>query len=463
MQHRFNSFLQFLLAGLDILTLNLIVIVATYIFDRPIVNSFHVSGLQDVAILNILWICICIFGKVYSGQNILNFEAFSRSSMKAYVFWFGITCTIYLLSNHIELSARTLFVALSSFCIMLIVNRFIFLVCYQYFKSRHSIIRKVLILGYNENAKKLASYLEVEQMNTQVVGYCDNFENVFELSNYPILGTLDDVMKASKSHQVNEIFSTISPEKEPKVYNLMRMADDKCIRFKLVPDLSYFIKGNVHVGYLNDIPVLSLRSEPLDELTNRIIKRVFDFTVSLLILVFVLFWLIPLLALLIKIESKGPIFFIQERSGRDNKTFRCIKFRSMRVTDEANLKQATRNDIRLTKVGRILRKTNLDEFPQFINVLMGNMSLVGPRPHMLKHTSDYSQMIGRYMIRQFLKPGITGWAQVNGLRGETKSLFQMEQRVEHDIWYMENWSFWLDVRIMFLTFYSTIKGDDNAF
>ena len=135
----------------------------------------------------------------------------------------------------------------------------------------------------------------------------------------------------------------------------------------------------------------------------------------------------------------------------------------MTVNDNANVVQATRNDARITKLGQFLRRTNLDEFPQFINVLMGDMSLVGPRPHMLKHTADYSKIIDEYMIRQFLKPGITGWAQVNGFRGETKTLDQMKKRVEYDLWYMENWNLWLDMKIMFLTVFNTIKGEENAF
>jgi putative colanic acid biosynthesis UDP-glucose lipid carrier transferase len=135
----------------------------------------------------------------------------------------------------------------------------------------------------------------------------------------------------------------------------------------------------------------------------------------------------------------------------------------MRVNDNANTMQATRNDARITKLGQFLRRSSLDEFPQFLNVLMGDMSIVGPRPHMLKHTADYSKIIDEYMIRQFLKPGITGWAQVNGFRGETKTLDQMKKRVEFDLWYMENWSLWLDVKIMFLTVFNTIKGEENAF
>jgi putative colanic acid biosynthesis UDP-glucose lipid carrier transferase len=219
----------------------------------------------------------------------------------------------------------------------------------------------------------------------------------------------------------------------------------------------------MHIDYLKEIPVISLRKEPLEDLGNRIKKRIFDIVVSAMVIVFVLSWLIPLVSLLIWLESRGPVFFAQPRTGKNNKSFLCLKFRSMKTNNAAQAKQATKNDDRITKVGKFLRRTSLDEFPQFINVFRGEMSLVGPRPHMLQHTDQYSRIIGQYMVRQFLKPGITGWAQVNGFRGETKAVEQMEKRVEHDLWYLENWNLFLDMKIIFMTAFNTIKGDKNAF
>jgi putative colanic acid biosynthesis UDP-glucose lipid carrier transferase len=171
----------------------------------------------------------------------------------------------------------------------------------------------------------------------------------------------------------------------------------------------------------------------------------------------------PLLGLLIFIESGFPIFFKQLRTGRNKKSFYCWKFRSMKANKEADLKQASPNDNRITKVGKFLRKTSLDEFPQFINVFRGEMSLVGPRPHMIKHTSDYSQVVDDYMVRQFIKPGITGWAQINGYRGEITNPEQIKMRVNKDLWYLENWTLWLDIQILFLTVYYIFRGDKNAF
>ena len=192
-------------------------------------------------------------------------------------------------------------------------------------------------------------------------------------------------------------------------------------------------------------------------------KRLFDIVFSLLIIIFIFSWLFPILAILIKLESKGPVFFIQVRTGRNNIHFKCYKFRSMRLNNDADKKQATRNDHRITRIGSFLRKTSLDELPQFFNVLIGDMSIVGPRPHMLHHTEEYSQLTDKFKTRNLLKPGITGWAQICGLRGEVANTEAMLKRVDADVWYLKNWSFLLDLKIIFLTFWITLKGDKNAY
>ena len=224
-----------------------------------------------------------------------------------------------------------------------------------------------------------------------------------------------------------------------------------------------FINRNIFVDFINDIPILSLRKEPLEDTGNRIKKRAFDIFFSSFVILFVLSWLIPLIAILIKIDSRGPVFFIQSRSGKNNNPFRCIKFRSLQVNDEADSKQVSRDDQRITRLGRFMRKTNIDELPQFFNIFHGDMSLVGPRPHMLKHTEHFADLYKEYMIRHFVKPGLTGWAQVNGFRGEIKDTEFLKKRIEYDIWYMENWSLYFDVRIILLTILVSIKGDKNAF
>ena len=192
------------------------------------------------------------------------------------------------------------------------------------------------------------------------------------------------------------------------------------------------------------------------------LKRAFDLVFSTVVLICSPVIFIPI-AIAVKLSSPGPVFFKQKRTGFKGKEFNCYKFRTMRVNADSDEVQATRNDPRKTRVGEFLRKTSLDELPQFINVFLGDMSVVGPRPHMVKHTLDYSKIIDKYMLRHLIKPGITGWAQVNGYRGETRELWQMERRVEYDVWYIEHWNFWLDIKIIFLTVFNAFKGEKNAF
>jgi putative colanic acid biosynthesis UDP-glucose lipid carrier transferase len=215
--------------------------------------------------------------------------------------------------------------------------------------------------------------------------------------------------------------------------------------------------------YYGIIPILTLRTIPLDDPFSALLKRVFDIVFSLAVIILILSWLTPLIALVIKMESEGSIFFTQLRNGYNFKSFNCFKFRSMVTNPNADLEQATRGDTRVTAFGKLLRKTSLDEMPQFFNVLLGDMSVVGPRPHMLSHTDMYAKKIDKFMVRHFVKPGITGLAQVSGFRGEVESDKDIIGRVQHDIFYIENWSFFLDLKIIFQTLFNSIKGEEKAY
>jgi putative colanic acid biosysnthesis UDP-glucose lipid carrier transferase len=463
MNSRFVRHLQFILLALDVLAINIVYFTTQFYFRREAMIEAYAEYSYFAFFLSIAWILVTLGVNVYHEKNILSFELFAKRSTRAFAYLTLLVCA-FLFFSHFHIISR-LFSLVVMLCIplMLVANRFLYLVIFQFVRRKDFFVNKVVVIGYNNLSKKLVDYLEEDGVNKEVIGFCEEFDKIHELSRYPILSNVSGTLEVCKKYGATEIYSTIAPEENPRIYKLMRHADQNCIRFRIVPDIGALVKRQVYVDYINEIPVLSLRKEPLDELTNRIKKRAFDIIVSLSVTVFILSWLIPLIGLLIKLESRGPVFFSQQRSGKDNRPFWCLKFRSMRMNANANTMQATRNDARITRIGRFLRRTNLDEFPQFLNVLRGDMSIVGPRPHMLKHTTDYSKIIEQYMIRQFLKPGITGWAQVNGFRGETKTLEQMRKRVEYDLWYMENWSWWLDIRIMFLTIFNTIKGEENAF
>lgn len=235
------------------------------------------------------------------------------------------------------------------------------------------------------------------------------------------------------------------------------------IRFYLVPEFYRFFKRRFSLHFIESTPILSLRYEPLQHFSNRFVKRCFDIIFSGVVLITIFPVIYLIFGIIIKCSSRGPIFFKQKRTGIRGQEFYCYKFRSMRMNKQANTLQATEGDPRVTKIGAFMRKTSIDELPQFINVFRNDMSVVGPRPHMLQHTELYSSIIDKFMVRHLVKPGITGWAQVTGCRGETKTVEEMEERVKKDVWYLENWTFFLDLKIIFLTIRNAIRGEENAY
>ncbi len=463
MNRQFERYLQITLILLDLLVLNLIYFLCQIILQKQAFSDSSSAYFNYWIVSNVLWVIPSFILRTYADKIILSFEHFTKRTVQVYLLW--VTFVLFYLFFTFEFNISRVFIVstIISFGFGLLLNRFIYLGIKNYYKKSDHIFKKVIILGYNDTAKKLAKYFEEDSINTQLLGFVEDSGNVHELTHYPVLANLENTLQVAKEMNINEIFSTITPEQNKDIYNLMFQSEKECIRFKIVPNLSVFITREVHIEYFGDLPILSLRSEPLDDVGNRIKKRALDIIISSFVIIFILSWLIPILGLLILLESKGPIFFAQLRTGKNKSTFRCLKFRSMRSNNDADLKQATKNDARVTRIGKFIRKTSLDEFPQFINVFKGEMSLVGPRPHMLKHTSDYSKVVDDYMIRQFLKPGITGWAQINGYRGEITNPEQIKMRVNKDLWYLENWSLWLDIQILFLTVYHVFKGNKNAF
>jgi putative colanic acid biosynthesis UDP-glucose lipid carrier transferase len=251
-----------------------------------------------------------------------------------------------------------------------------------------------------------------------------------------------------EKNQVTELYCTLSPETYPFLYQLARKAEEHFVLFKFVADFNQLVNNGKWVEQFKDLPLLTLRPHPLAIVSNLIQKRLFDIIFSTVVIVGILSWLTPILAILIALESKGSIFFKQLRSGKSNKPFWCIKFRTLRVNLDSDKVQVSKNDIRITRIGKFLRKSNIDELPQFFNVLIGDMSVVGPRPHMLKHTVEFNDLEEDYMVRHFVKPGITGLAQINGYRGEISHPDLLKKRLEKDLNYIENWSMLLDLNII---------------
>jgi putative colanic acid biosynthesis UDP-glucose lipid carrier transferase len=342
--------------------------------------------------------------------------------------------------------------------------------------------RSVTLVG--SDPELLAIFMKLRDdatLGSRILGYYgeeslkDVATEVDQLTKHPVkergllrrLGSMEDFLKAMEERPDelelgDELYLCISRKQRDTIRQVSRLCDHHVVRFYYVPVSVETIGLNLKREFIEDIEVYTTYENPLQNPVNKALKRTFDIVFSLVFLSITAL-LFPIIYLIIKIQSPGPIFFKQLRTGLDGRDFYCYKFRSMHVNKDADRLQATKNDPRKYPFGNFMRKANIDELPQFWNVLKGDMSIVGPRPHMLAHTEMYSQLIDKYMVRHFVKPGVTGWAQVTGFRGETKELWQMEGRVQRDIWYMEHWSIWLDIRIIWLTIKTIFVHDKNAY
>lgn len=316
--------------------------------------------------------------------------------------------------------------------------------------------RKVVIIGHQNNVSQLQHFFD----ENPDYGY--HLIKVFS-HNQSGNKDLESCFDFVKSNKIDEIYVSALDLNQQEIIEVIDFADNNLKVLKFLANSPESISANMKIDYYGYIKIASLREIPLDDILNQLTKRAFDIIFSSLIILFVLTWLIPLIAILIKLESKGPIFFKQKRNGLNYSEFNCYKFRSMFINMEADSNQAVKNDARITRIGKFIRKTSLDEFPQFFNVFLGDMSVVGPRPHMVSHTEMYARKVDKFMVRHFIKPGITGLAQTNGFRGEVENDQDIIYRVKYDIFYMENWSLLLDIKIIFMTFINAIKGEEKAY
>jgi Undecaprenyl-phosphate glucose phosphotransferase len=330
----------------------------------------------------------------------------------------------------------------------------------RYIRAKGKFLHKAFIVGSNDISNFLRHLMSSNPMlGLEFVGYITDKP---EINKKDVLGQLNDLVPLIIKYQVEILFVTTSAYSDStKSKMLLSTCNSLGVRLRFVPENQYWPKFRKNLELVEPLIIVNPLEIPLDDLNSRFIKRTFDIFFSSFVILFIISWLFPILYLLIKLSSKGPVLFRQQRTGINNKTFTCFKFRSMCLNEDADSKQASQNDSRITALGRFLRKSNLDEFPQFFNVFFGQMSIVGPRPHMLKHTEQYSELIENYRIRHYVKPGITGWAQVNGYRGATDMLWKMKKRVEYDMIYLENWTFWWDLNIIVMTIFDS-KSRLNA-
>ena len=364
---------------------------------------------------------------------------------------------------------RFMFVFAALLFVALFVVRCIEWALVSYLRSKGKNTQTMLFIG--DDPANLMLYQDISNESASgivVKGYYadQQIENCPEQFSY--LGTLADLdaqMEADRlrvNTPFDVVFCCLSHDETELINRVMNFCDNHVIRFYYVPRMIGNLRLKLIPELYGDAMLFTNRREPLTQMSNIILKRTFDIVVSLLTCL-VLIPFLPIIALIIKLQSPGPLFFVQQRTGLNGRNFNCYKFRSMHVNKQADMLQATKNDPRKFPFGEFMRKTNIDEFPQFFNVLKGDMSIVGPRPHMLLHTEQYGTLINKYMVRHFCRPGITGWAQVTGCRGETKELWQMEERIKRDIWYLENWTFWLDIKIILKTALTIIRPDKQAY
>ena len=468
---RTNSLMMYLIIVVDFLILNtLLYLLTEYHSWFQYWGSVKVRTLMLLSNLALLiseyFFSPIIQKRVVSVGDILKRVVRLALTQSFFAFFFMKTLSLSFIGGRFQ----SLFCLLLFFTIMVaraIERKFI-----KAYRHAGGNIRHVTFVGSDSELLNIYHRLRDEASNGyNILGYYadEEMENLPEDVNLPRLGTLQEFLKAIDRSEKpgsmsvgDELYVSLSRREQETVRKISHFCDRHVVRFYFVPLSVETLGIDLKREMLDDIEIFTTYENPLASPLNKVIKRMFDIILSVIALLCTLPFL-PLIWLIIKIQSPGPLLFKQERTGMDGKSFNMLKFRSMHVNADADKIQATKDDPRKYPFGNFMRKANIDELPQFWNVLKGEMSIVGPRPHMLAHTEQYSDLIDKYMVRHFVKPGVTGWAQVTGFRGETKELWQMEGRVKRDIWYIEHWSIWLDIRIIWMTVKSMIIHDKNAY
>lgn len=426
-------------------------------FDKG--NVFQVISLLALAIAE------------YKFYTVIHLRLVSSADILRRVVLLVITQTIaaYLIlktfDHHLPVGHALLRVGTVYF-FLLLTTRFLERVLVKFYRQSGGNTRCVTFIGSDPELNHLYQKLKEDPtLGYKVIGYYAD-EEIADNDALVRLGTLQEFLaKLNQPDELllgDEVYVCLPRRDKEAIRSISQMCDLNVKRFYYVQTALETPGINLKKEFVDDIEVYTTLENPLQNPINKLVKRVFDIVLSILFLIPTII-ILPIVSLIIKLQSPGPVLFKQLRTGLDGRDFYCYKFRSMHVNNEADKVQATKDDPRKFPFGSLMRKLNIDELPQFVNVLIGNMSIVGPRPHMLEHTKQYSQLIDKYMVRHFVKPGVTGWAQVSGYRGETKELWQMEGRVKRDIWYMEHWSIWLDIRIIWLTFRNILIQDKNAY
>ena len=459
---------RYLLNLLVIIT-DLLIINACYFGVLFLLKQFKTELLYGhhyifLLVFNLIWIGAAGVWDLYHTSTIYAVEKVYLATIKTsatLVVIFISTLYISAYNNGHKWMLIGILIILLSGC--LTFSRFLFTILSARLQLRPRNKLRVSVLGDNSTSVRLAKYFS---RHPRVFHYAPISIVNIEPTN---MGTdswyqqMSEGIITASNNNIQEVYLCLPPEKMLHATALMTEAEALYLRLKVVPDMDLDMSLGLDLQLMQQFPVFSLPPKVIVFMKSRAKKRLFDLVFSLLVIILILSWLYPIIALIIKLQSRGPVLFKQQRSGRNNLPFSCYKFRSMRINTESDQRMASRNDERITAIGKLLRRTSLDELPQFFNVFKGEMSVVGPRPHMLSHTSRYQAVIDSFMVRHAIKPGITGLAQVHGFRGQLTDDSQMVDRLDKDLVYIKEWNLLLDVRIIFLTIFLCIKGQKNAF
>lgn len=452
--HRYSSYFPALFLLTDLVCLNIGVFAANEYRYGFLIPTKDYQLLQ--LLLNVVWI------GVFFGSNLQQINRNSRlldhlnKVLTGLVVNLSVVFALWFALQPIDYSRKYLFVTYLVFTVLILFWRSIWHYLIRYYRIKGFNIRRVVIIGKGDLAESLTQYFkETPELGYQLMGVVDNHAEADE--------QLENFEEYTLNQEADIVFCCLPNLTDDQVKDVIDFAENNLIKVNLISQFSRLSNYNLSIEQFGSIPIINVNAIPLDSMVNRFIKRSFDLVFSGIFILLIFSWLVPIIGLLIKLESKGPVFFKQPRHGKDNKNFLCWKFRTMTFQKNAEFKQAIKNDNRITKVGAILRKTSIDELPQFINVFLGDMSVVGPRPHPIKLNEEFQPKIDRFWQRHAVKPGITGLAQAKGFRGETAELSDMSGRVKLDRFYVKNWSLILDFKIILLTAMTIIKGDQNAY
>ena len=433
-----------------------------FAINEKVFGNFY----YDLVIFWFTWFAAAFFTKLYKDRNTSKFT-------EEVIFVFNalfspfilIPAILYVFLDEKSISAASLLAFLVSFGLIQLLLKYVVRkrIHWSYYNDV-ALSQRLLIVGTPESTKELAETVKKHfYLGYRCVGYLSDVDA--SISDVPYFGQPTLLKGVIDNIAVDKLIVAMPELSESDIRGYLDTCDAKGIKTYIVPNYHQFTSTSFEIDQIGLIPVINLRALPLDKFENKFLKRGFDLVFSSLFLLLIGSWLFPLIALMIKLNSSGPVFFVQERWGMNNTMIRCIKFRTMFENNEVGevFQHTTRNDPRVTSVGKWLRKLNIDEMPQFFNVLMGSMSVVGPRPHVTPQNEDFMQKIDSYLMRHLIKPGVTGWAQVNGARGAMSDLQQMQTRLNYDLYYIHRWTFLLDIQIILQTVVNMFKGDDHAY